>query len=110
MSPYEVQDVKNAFPTWTILESSSHYCECGYSLKHNVHCRANGSGTKVDFLFGYCMTLENYQNTEVVGPCPFNCGWQSAHHHYLKVPSEPSELDKVVVGTLTELVRCVVSV
>ena len=80
------------------MTSSAHSCECGNSLRHIVHCRSHGNETEVSIIFGYCMTLDNRQNTEVVGPCPFNNGQQFDQDHYFRVPSEPFDLDNAVCG------------
>ena len=97
-SPYNVQQVGNTCPTWTYPEPPSQYCMCGNGLQHIVICKSNGSQTEVKVILGYCITLDNNQSTEVVGPCPFNFKRQYVRRQYLTVPTEPFELDNAVCG------------
>ena len=95
--------VNSTCPTWTIYNSSTNSCECGW-IAYNywiVSCKLVDGSHKhfeISVVRGFCMTLNEDQTKTVVGSClSIPVPNQTIRIAYV-VPNDTSQLDAAVCG------------
>ncbi len=87
-------------PTWfvPVTDFNITTCKCGPAFARTVYC--SEALQQVGVLHGDCMTYWNSINTTVLGRCPYNLFQRDTPSVYLKLPSNVSELNDYMCGTL----------